>query len=112
MVESWQQSPRRADAQRWQQLVGGFPNPYPSIVEYIEFDPAEPDHLFVGTGGGEGARYSYIFKVASRGRYFTALTAATLGSKYRCVSRQSMLWRFSKFNAPYWPRLGLHPSGW
>jgi hypothetical protein len=40
----------------WQQLAGGFPNHYPSMVEYIEFDPAEPDHLFVGTGG-EGALY-------------------------------------------------------
>jgi hypothetical protein len=48
------------------------------IVECIEFDLAEPDHLFVGTGG-EGARY--IYKVASRGRYFTALTAATLAAK-------------------------------
>ena len=36
----------------WQQLAGGFPNPYQSI----EFDPAEPDHIFIGTGG-EGARY-------------------------------------------------------
>jgi hypothetical protein len=53
----------------WQQPAGGFPNHYPSMVEYIEFDPAEPDHLFVGTGG-EGARD--IYKVASRGRYFTA----------------------------------------
>jgi hypothetical protein len=42
---------RSADGQMtWQQLAGGFPNPYPSIVEYIEFDPAEPDHLFVVTG--------------------------------------------------------------
>jgi len=40
----------------WEQLAGGFPNPYPSMVECIEFDPAEPDHLFIGTGG-EGARY-------------------------------------------------------
>jgi len=40
----------------WQQLEGGFPNPCQSMVECIEFDPTEPNHLFIGTGG-EGARY-------------------------------------------------------
>lgn len=40
----------------WQQLSGGFPNPYQSMVECIEFDLDAPDHVFAGTGG-EGARY-------------------------------------------------------
>ena len=40
----------------WQQLAGGFPSPFESMVECIEFDPQAPDHVFVGTGG-EGARY-------------------------------------------------------
>jgi hypothetical protein len=73
----------------WQQPAGGFPNHYPSMVEYIEFDPAEPDHLFVGTGG-EGARYIYRYiyiKLQAGGDISQPLTAATLGSKYRCVSR-------------------------
>jgi photosystem II stability/assembly factor-like uncharacterized protein len=45
----------------WQQLTGGFPNPYESMVECIEFDPARPDDVFVGTGG-EGARYIKLEK--------------------------------------------------
>jgi len=40
----------------WRQLAGGFPSPFESMVECIEFDPAAPDHAFAGTGG-EGARY-------------------------------------------------------
>jgi photosystem II stability/assembly factor-like uncharacterized protein len=40
----------------WQQLTDGFPNPFQSMVECIEFDPADPDHIFAGTGG-EGARF-------------------------------------------------------
>jgi hypothetical protein len=55
----------------WQQLAGGFPSPYESMVECIDFDPDEPDHVFVGTGG-EGARYikledGEIFHSADRG---------------------------------------------
>jgi photosystem II stability/assembly factor-like uncharacterized protein len=45
----------------WQQLTGGFPNPYESMVECIEFDPAQPNDVFVGTGG-EGARYIKLEK--------------------------------------------------
>jgi photosystem II stability/assembly factor-like uncharacterized protein len=40
----------------WKQLGGGFPNPYQSMVECIDFDLEAPDHVFAGTGG-EGARY-------------------------------------------------------
>jgi photosystem II stability/assembly factor-like uncharacterized protein len=55
----------------WQQLAGGFPTPYESMVECIEFDPAQPDHVFAGTGG-EGARYikldrGEIFQSVNRG---------------------------------------------
>jgi photosystem II stability/assembly factor-like uncharacterized protein len=45
----------------WQQLAGGFPNPYESMIECIDFDPETPDHVFVGTGG-EGARYIKLNK--------------------------------------------------
>ena len=45
----------------WQQLEGGFPTPFESMVECIEFDPDQPDHVFVGTGG-EGARYIKLDK--------------------------------------------------
>ncbi|MPZ76208.1 MAG: hypothetical protein GEU77_06760 [Deltaproteobacteria bacterium] len=45
----------------WQQLAGGFPSPFESMVECIEFDPEAPDHVFVATGG-EGARYIKLDK--------------------------------------------------
>jgi photosystem II stability/assembly factor-like uncharacterized protein len=45
----------------WRQLKEGFPDPYESMVECIDFDPAHPDHVFVGTGG-EGARYIKLEK--------------------------------------------------
>jgi photosystem II stability/assembly factor-like uncharacterized protein len=40
----------------WRQLTDGLPNPFESMVECIEFDADQPDHLFIGTGG-EGARF-------------------------------------------------------
>ena len=40
----------------WKQLTGGLPTPFESMVECIEFDAEEPDHIFIGTGG-EGARF-------------------------------------------------------
>jgi hypothetical protein len=45
----------------WEELTGGFPLPYESMVECIDFDPDAPDHVFVGTGG-EGARYIKLDK--------------------------------------------------
>ena len=45
----------------WQQLEGGFPSPFDSMVECIEFDPDQPDNVFLGTGG-EGARYIKLDK--------------------------------------------------
>jgi hypothetical protein len=45
----------------WEKLTGGFPLPYESMVECIDFDPDAPDHVFVGTGG-EGARYIKLDK--------------------------------------------------
>ncbi len=55
----------------WQQLEGGFPSPFASMVECIEFDPDQPDNIFLGTGG-EGARYinldkGEIFRSINRG---------------------------------------------
>jgi hypothetical protein len=55
----------------WQQLAGGFPSSYESMVESIEFDPDQPDTVFLGTGG-EGARYikldkGEIFRSIDRG---------------------------------------------
>lgn len=40
----------------WEQLSGGLPNPFQSMVECIDFEPDRPDHLFIATGG-EGARF-------------------------------------------------------
>ena len=40
----------------WDQITDGLPTPFQSMVECIEFDSTEPDHVFVGTGG-EGARF-------------------------------------------------------
>jgi photosystem II stability/assembly factor-like uncharacterized protein len=40
----------------WEQLLGGLPNPFESMVECIDFDPEQPEHVFIGTGG-EGARF-------------------------------------------------------
>lgn len=45
----------------WQQLEGGFPSPFESMVECIEFDPDQPDNIFLGTGG-EGARHAKLDK--------------------------------------------------
>jgi photosystem II stability/assembly factor-like uncharacterized protein len=58
----------------WDQLTDGFPSPFQSMVECIEFDPAEPDHVFVGTGG-EGARFikledGEIFHSSDRGDHW------------------------------------------
>jgi len=55
----------------WQQLAGGFPSPFESMVECIEFDPDAPDTVILGTGG-EGARYikldkGEIFRSINRG---------------------------------------------
>jgi photosystem II stability/assembly factor-like uncharacterized protein len=43
----------------WEELNGGFPRPCERMVECIDFDPAEPDHVFVGVGG-DGARYTKL----------------------------------------------------
>lgn len=40
----------------WQPLKSGLPDPFMSMVECIEFDPDQVDHIFIGTGG-EGARF-------------------------------------------------------
>ncbi|HEY2988774.1 MAG TPA: hypothetical protein VGL11_13670 [Candidatus Binatia bacterium] len=58
----------------WEQLGGGLPSPFESMVECIEFDPGAPDHLFIGTGG-EGARFikleeGEIFHSADRGDHW------------------------------------------
>jgi photosystem II stability/assembly factor-like uncharacterized protein len=58
----------------WDQLTNGLPSPFQSMVECIEFDPAEPDHVFVGTGG-EGARFikledGEIFHSSDRGDHW------------------------------------------
>jgi photosystem II stability/assembly factor-like uncharacterized protein len=55
----------------WQQLAGGFPSRFESMVECIEFDPDAPDTVILGTGG-EGARYikldkGEIFRSIDRG---------------------------------------------
>jgi hypothetical protein len=42
---------RHKVSRAWEQLGGGFPNPYQSMVECIEFDPETPDHVFAGAGG-------------------------------------------------------------
>ena len=64
----------------WQQLADGFPTPYESMVECIEFDPTQPDHVFAGTGG-EGARYikldrGEIFQSVNRGDSWEKLPLA------------------------------------
>ena len=61
----------------WQQLTGGFPTPYQSMIECIDFDPDAPDHVFVGTGG-EGARYikldkGDVFYSSDRGDFWEKL---------------------------------------
>jgi photosystem II stability/assembly factor-like uncharacterized protein len=58
----------------WQQLSSGLPSPFESMVECIEFDLDEPDHVFIGTGG-EGARFikleeGEIFHSADRGDHW------------------------------------------
>ena len=55
----------------WQQLAGGFPSPFESMVECIDFDLDQPDHVYLGTGG-EGAHYikldkGEIFRSVDRG---------------------------------------------
>jgi photosystem II stability/assembly factor-like uncharacterized protein len=45
----------------WQQLTDGFPSPFESMVECIEFDPDQPNDVYLGTGG-EGARYIKLDK--------------------------------------------------
>jgi len=40
----------------WEPLAGGLPDPFHGMVECIDFDPDQPDHVFIGTGG-EGARF-------------------------------------------------------
>jgi len=45
----------------WQELANGLPAPFESMVECIEFDPDEPDCIFVGPGC-EGARYIKLDK--------------------------------------------------
>lgn len=55
----------------WQQLEGGLPSPFESMVECIEFDFDQADHVSLGTGG-EGARYikldkGEIFRSIDRG---------------------------------------------
>ena len=40
----------------WERLTHGLPDPFFSMVECIDFDPDEPDRVFIGTGG-EGARF-------------------------------------------------------
>ena len=58
----------------WEQLSAGLPNPFESMVECIDFDPDEPDHVFIGTGG-EGARFikleeGEIFHSSDRGDHW------------------------------------------
>ena len=71
----------------WQQLTGGFPSPFESMVECIEFDPAEPDHVYAGTGG-EGARYikldkGEVFRSVDRGDHWEQLDVG--GEPPTCV---------------------------
>jgi len=40
----------------WEHLGAGLPEPLTNMVECIDFDPDQPDHVFIGLGG-EGARY-------------------------------------------------------
>lgn len=54
----------------WQQLEGGLPSPFESMVECIEFDFDQADHVSLGTGG-EGARYIKLDK----------------GEIFRCIDR-------------------------
>lgn len=58
----------------WEQLSAGLPDPLRSMVECIEFDPDEPDHVFIGTGG-EGARFikleeGEIYRSQDRGNHW------------------------------------------
>ena len=62
----------------WQQLTEGLPEPFESMVECIEFDPDQPDHIFIGTGG-EGARYikltyGEIFHSGDRGNHWRRIS--------------------------------------
>jgi hypothetical protein len=77
--------------------AAGFPNPYQSMVESIEFDPAEPDHLFIGTGG-EGARY---IKSESEEMFHSVDCGDTweqIPLRFPIIYTFT-LWRFSKDNA-------------
>jgi photosystem II stability/assembly factor-like uncharacterized protein len=58
----------------WQPLTAGLPTPFESMVECIEFDPDQPDHILIGTGG-EGARFiklteGEIFRSLDRGDHW------------------------------------------
>jgi len=58
----------------WQRLTEGLPDPFLSMIECIDFDPDEPDHIFIGAGG-EGARFikleeGEIFQSQNRGDYW------------------------------------------
>jgi len=62
----------------WQPLTEGLPNPFESMVECIEFDPDQPDHVFIGTGG-EGARFikltdGEIFHSRDRGDHWEKIS--------------------------------------
>jgi len=61
----WSERSRKANSavmrsvdggESWEYLTSGLPQPLANMVECIEFDPDEPDHIFIGLGG-EGARY-------------------------------------------------------
>ena len=61
----------------WQQLTDGFPSPFESMVECIEFDADQPNDVYLGTGG-EGARYikldkGEIFRSADCGDHWEKL---------------------------------------
>jgi photosystem II stability/assembly factor-like uncharacterized protein len=64
----------------WQHLGSGLPSPFQSMVECIEFDLDQPDHVFIGTGG-EGARFikleeGEIFHSADRGDHWEKVPLA------------------------------------
>jgi hypothetical protein len=64
----------------WRQLMDGFPSPFESMVECIEFDPAQPNDVYLGTGG-EGARYikldkGEIFRSADCGDHWEKLPSS------------------------------------
>ena len=75
----------------WEQLTHGLPNPFESMVECIEFDPDQPDHVLIGTGG-EGARFiklteGEIFHSRDRGDHWESVRIS--------VCQSSTPWRSS-----------------